>query len=308
MKYAILNTISYADIHNYPLTKTEIVRYLWKRTASNHCIDTKLQTLIDEKKIKETSGFYTLPNRTELVSLRQQKNKYLEQKRHIAKQAIKKITWVPFLQAVYLCNTVASGTAKKTSDIDVFIITKDAHIWTTRLCITLALSLLHNRRTKTAIENKICLSFYTTEKHLGLEKIAIQQPDIYLIHWIKHLLPLYDPKQLYQSMQKANKWTQKFLPNATDKSIIPRYQITPSHLSQIIQTFTEEILNTKMGELAENVARTTQKKHMKKNVTSVQHKSDSRVIISDHMLKFHENDRRQSYKQKWQDRYNTIAT
>ena len=46
---------------------------------------------------------------------------------------------------------------------------------------------------------------------------------------------------------------------------------------------------------------------MDKNVGSLQYKDDSRVIINDNMLKFHENDRRIYFKKRWIDRCNELG-
>ena len=42
----------------------------------------------------------------------------------IANRAVEKIRWVPFLRAIFVCNTLAGPGLKEESDIDVFIITR----------------------------------------------------------------------------------------------------------------------------------------------------------------------------------------
>ena len=44
------------------------------------------------------------------------------------------------------------------------------------------------------------------------------------------------------------------------------------------------------------------------NFGSAQNRSESGVIINDSMLKFHENDRREAYRQIWIDKVNKIQS
>ena len=62
------------------------------------------------------------------------------------------------------------------------------------------------------------------------------------------------------------------------------------------------MLNGISGEKLEKKSRQWQREKMSANVESLQSFPDSRVIINDSMLKFHENDRRVFFRQRWKDR------
>jgi hypothetical protein len=55
----------------------------------------------------------------------------------------------------------------------------------------------------------------------------------------------------------------------------------------------------KYGDLIEGQAKGIQQAKMKFNFGSVQNAGDTRVVINDKMLKFHEKDRRVEYRDEW---------
>jgi hypothetical protein len=89
------------------------------------------------------------------------------------------------------------NAAHKDSDIDLFIITKNNRIWTTRICFTLILTLLGQRKTTKKHAGKFCLSFFITENYLNLENIAIKN-DIYLKYWIESLVPIINKNNAFE--------------------------------------------------------------------------------------------------------------
>src|SRR3990167_3001925 len=299
---SILRTLAYFDIFDYPLTKEELRRFGIDYTdydggyADFLLLLEQLERL---QQIQHKHGFYFLPGREAIVGARQDKVKIVEQKMKIAVKGIKKIRWAPFIRAVFVCNTVAGGFADEKSDIDVFVVVKAGRIWLARALATLTLSLFRMRRTKRKIKDRICLSFYVTDDNLNLEKIAIED-DVYLKYWLAQLIPVYDPDNLLAEIQRANAWVGKSLPNAfVSFTPISRWQVKNGRLSIKIKRNLEKMWGGGYGDLMEAQARGAQKARMALNYMSAQNESDTRVVVSDKMLKFHENDMREEYREEW---------
>ena len=98
------------------------------------------------------------------------------------------------------------NAANENSDIDLFIITKNNRIWTSRIFLTLILSLLGQRKTAKKHAGKFCLSFFITENHLRLEDIAIKD-DIYLRYWIETLVPIVNKNNIFERFIEENENT-----------------------------------------------------------------------------------------------------
>ncbi|MBP9694860.1 MAG: hypothetical protein KBD73_00390 [Candidatus Magasanikbacteria bacterium] len=305
---AIISTIAYFDVFGYPLTAIEILAYLWSNeTKSLELINNELARLLAAKKIETKSGFFFLPNRENIVLTRQNSVQHVAQKLNRAKRAAKLIRYVPFVEAMFVCNTVAAGSAQKSSDIDVFIIITPDRLWLSRLLITGLLHIFSLRRHGKKIDNRICLSFYIASDHLNLKSIALENDDIYLHYWIRQLLPIYDPKNFWQKMQSANGWIDKKTPRPSSAfKLIDRYRTEDCKRSRMIKKILEKFWQGGYGDLIESQAKGIQETHMKKRHAS--EISKQHVIVNDHMMKFHENDRREYFRDEWRKRYSNVIS
>lgn len=301
---AIISTLAYFDIHDYPLTREELWRWLWtSEPVSEEMFLEHLRTLIGQGAIQRVAGYYVLAGREALLAARERKIPVLEHKMRRAQLAAKKLRWIPFVQAVLVSNTVAGGTAEKESDIDFLVVVQAGRLYLARLLVTLVLSVFRLRRTKRMITNRMCLCFYVTDRALNLSVIALDQPDIYLMYWIHQLIPLYDPFGMYEKILTANQWTRRYAPHARRScALISRLAVIDQAIPAFVRKFFVIAWRGFYGDMLEAQARALQQAKMKKNFASLQHAGDTRVVVNDTMLKFHENDRRAYYRAAWQAR------
>ena len=308
LENSIRKTLAYFDIFDHPLTKEELFCRLNSHNKKNNIgfVDfilklKKIKNKKDECIFEYKNGYYFLPGREEIIDSRQRTIRLLERKMKIAKRGVRKLRYVPFIRGIFICNTVASASTTDNSDIDVFIVVKKNRIWLSRLLITLVLNFFDLRRTKKKIKDKICLSFYVADNNLNLSNICIEQPDIYLMYWLDQLIPVYDPDDFREKILKKNNWAKKYLPNAFRKyKLLSRWKVDDTDFTKKIKNNLDKILRNNFGIFLESQTKKLQKIKMNRNYSSIQNESDSRVVISDNMLKFHENDRREYYKNMWE--------
>lgn len=298
----LIKTLAFFDIYDQPLTVRELQRLCWDGT---HGItqDEIVLALESSPHIAQTEAFYHLVGREDTVRIRQDRVKEKEQKICIAKRGVWWIRWVPFVRLVAVCNTVAFGTADRDSDIDLFIVVKEGGLWLTRLFITVILSLTRYRRHGKCVENRLCLSFYVAESDMNLQSIALLE-DPYLVYWVAHLIPMYDAGGVYTRFVHAN---HQLLSNLGDRAgayeTSPDMAVRQDSISVLVKRMGELIFAAWFGRVGERVTRQMQLQKMSQKQESLRLEPDTRVVVSDTMLKFHETDVREEILQRWKDTY-----
>jgi hypothetical protein len=298
---SILQTLTYFDLFDHPLTAEEVFRYLWEYNKGTDYAEflNQLEQLEYLQNFDHKKGFYFLAGREVVVAERQRRIKLVESKLKIARRGIKKLRYVPFVRAVFVCNTLALGSVTEKSDIDVFVVTRKGRIWLARFFCNLFLRLCRLRTSKKGYRNKVCLSFFVTDNSLNLADLQIGEIDVYLIYWISLLMPVYDPEKVRERIIEENAWIKEFVSQACDDFVLlPKYRVKDARLSRLIRKVFETMWGGRYGDIIERQAKSAQAVKIKKRglETDVINKS---VVISDSFLKFHENDRRRQYQERW---------
>lgn len=151
------------------------------------------------------------------------------------------------------------------------------------------------RRRGVETRKRFCTSFYLTPSATNLYPIKLpHQIDIYLIYRIAHLAPLYSRVPDDQDLLiGANQWIQHYLPHHPLQSIIESSTERRYHTSST-KAKREKILSGKLGDIIEKcikIIRSPLILYKKKT----KHNNDPSIIISDTMMKFHD-DKRSKYQ------------
>ncbi|MCL5784782.1 MAG: DUF5457 domain-containing protein [Patescibacteria group bacterium] len=212
MEKAILKTLIYADLFDYPLTIYEIHKWLIDKKVTLRQIEKTLGKLVQSKKCKMQSDYYFLKKKNGLISQRrrreEQSAKYLRKVRALS-QILKIIPWI---KLVGISGGLAVNNAGKTDDIDLFIITSKNRLWVSRL---LALGLLSLTRQKRKVgekgrraAGKLCVNILLEE-----DKLEQANKDIFTAHEILQMKVLWQRGGIYEKYLEDNQWVFKYLPN-----------------------------------------------------------------------------------------------
>lgn len=303
LEESILATLAYFDVFKYPLTLTELQRYLLKHKASLEEVSSQIEKLVSEKKVQTERGFYFLPQKNNLADLRLKNySNYAIKYWKTFKRAFFFLKFIPFLRFVGVCNNLAINNVNQKSDIDIFLVADKNYIWLVRAFVVIILSITKLRHYGHHVAGKICLSFYVTEDNLNLESIAKKPYDIYLNYWVTQLVPVLD-QNIYHKFQEENLWVQEMIPSFPGSFDRSKDIPESSQLVGGIKRLKEFFLSFGLGWLLNKLLKFVQLRRLKKSeAITEKHYQERDVVINDKTLRFYLNDERKHFRSEFEKR------
>src|SRR5258705_4718692 len=159
-KKAILSTVAYADIFNFPLTKSEIKCYLISKIPNKFEIDRLITLLTKEGLLSRKDKLFALKGREKNFQLRNERERFSEKKLIIARKMVKVLSKIPTVRLIGISGSLALNNAKEDDDIDLFIVTRKNTMWITRLIVLFILELIGSRRKRLSknTKNTFCVN------------------------------------------------------------------------------------------------------------------------------------------------------
>jgi len=217
MKKAILQTLVYGDIFDYPLTAEELYKFLiTPKPLSFLVLKRKLKEIARGDELIKTKGeYFFLKGREKIVRLRQKRKFWSQKKIKIAKKVSRWLRLIPWIKMVGISGALAMENADKNDDIDLLIVTAKKRLWLTRALAVFLTELLGCRRQPKdkQVANKICLNMFLAENCLTVPK---NEQDLFSAHEVVQLKLLWERKNCYQKFLKANLWVKNYLANSLD--------------------------------------------------------------------------------------------
>lgn len=298
LEKSILSTICYFDIFDYPLTLMEIWQWLFDGSLIKQPVDllTVKKTLEDSlylnNRLSFKAGFYFLKNRDDIISVRAERYKIAQPKFKKILAVSKILSYFPFIKMIAISNTLAGSNSRLEGDLDLFIITSAGKVWPARFWVLLFLTIFNLRPTTVKSQDKICTAFFIDESAYNLKDLALDKQDPHFVFWLRQIFPIYG-LDVYKSFFDANYWIKEFLPQAGYIESFQR-QIAKNKLP--IKFFAEAVSNL----LPIHFYKVVQYWLMPAVLKEMSNQ-DTRVVINERILKFHKNDRRELYKNIFQD-------
>lgn len=211
LQQAILRTVAYASVFDYPLTPRQLHKYLIGERASLSEVQKELHHL---RTIGIESGYVVSKKQTKFVELRIKRavpSAYALEQAGIIVQVL---ALIPTIRCIAISGSLAMANSSEDSDIDFFIISKKNTVWVTRLITVYILMILGKKRTPGEEKSpySICTNYWISEHNL-----TIPDQNVYTAHEVTQMIPIVNKNQMYERFMMKNSWVSKYLPN----SVIP---------------------------------------------------------------------------------------
>lgn len=304
---AILKTVVYFDIFDYPLTLSELWRnlpssqekypdlYLFKQAIekSNY-----LKQIINVK-----SGFYFLRGRDMILGIRDNRYRASLKKIQKAKRIVRILRCVPFIRSIVIGNSLGYFNTRPESDIDFLILAEKGSLWIVRGLAIVLTEIFASRPKMPKIKDTICLSFFSCQNY-NFKDLRLLPEDPYFDWWAANLLPIYDYQNSFAEFFKKNDWIIDVRPNAIVVATPKRLIVTP--LNEVIRRLIAICLSWPSRHLIEVFFERLQKFCLPSAIKKVS-RDGTAVVMSDDILKFHLNDRRAYFREELEKRLNQLC-
>lgn len=212
MEKAILKTLIYYDIFNFPLKAWEIHKWLIGKSVSLQQVEKALQKLGNGTSIKYKGDYWFLAGRKGLIKQRLEKDKISKQHLQTATYISLIFKLIPWIKMIGISGSLSMMGSSKQDDIDLFVITSDRRIWISRLlliALTTLTGLRRRRREKIlSAHGKLCINLILEESNLAQKK-----KNIYVAHEVLQMKVLWQRDEVYSRFLHTNDWAFKYLPN-----------------------------------------------------------------------------------------------
>lgn len=306
LNQAIFSTLIYYDLLDRPLTELEIYRYLLASSKKVSFFDFRqtLTELVQTKKIECQQGLYFLPNRSDIIKIREKRLKLAQLKWKKLKKLARWLALVPFLKLAAVTGSLTAYNTRLESDFDLLIVAQNNRLWLTRTLITALCALLRARRHDQFTRDRICLNCYLTQDGLEIKPEA-KPHDFHSAQEYGRLTPILEiEKGLYQKFLQKNSWLNQYLNFYPWPQEETAKKIENSSALSLIRKAAEWLLKGKVGDWLEKQLAEWQTRRIKqKNETQ----PADQVYISNHCLMFHPQSKSYQLMQNWQAKIETLT-
>lgn len=292
-KKAFLQTITFFDIFDFALTRDEICDYmLYKKWTPAELKDFTNH----ESFVVETNSHVYLKGRALSVKVREDKEYYSRKLVKKAEKYVRFMQFLPFVRMVALCNNLSFYNSAKGSDIDIFVVTEKNRMFFARSMVWIFSQLLGLRRHGNKTRGRFCLTFFVSKDAMNLEPIK-REKDIYFVFWLRLLRPIIG-YETYRELMAENQWINEYFDYEIDNK---KHLLPESKVMRKIQKVLEFLFDGIIGNGIEWLMKKWQIKRSVKKASKLE--SRDGIIISENVLKFHNEDMREKYHSLWEGRF-----
>lgn len=220
LTHSIIKTLCYSQIFSYPLTISELYKYLIHNKKVTR-EEVSLELYKNRNFFLEASQYVVLPGDFKLVRVRSERAVNSRKKLAKAMFTANLLGYIPSIKMIGISGSLSMYNAKKNDDIDLFFVTSKDFLWATRFLVNITLLLFGEKRgvKEKFAKDKICPNMFVAEDNLCVPK---EKRSLYVAHEAVQLKVLYSKDNTYQKFIQENKWVLRYMPNVFEKILVKK--------------------------------------------------------------------------------------
>ena len=268
---AIVRSVLYAAVFDYPLTLSQLRQTLIGSAQTPSEIVAALRhSAALAKLVHMRDGFIFPAGRSDLIAIRRRREQ--RSRGFLADHGplLRLIAALPYVRLLGLSGSVAHLNMENGGDLDIFIVTRGARVWSTAVAVILLAKALGRRRT-------LCANFIVADSSL-----TVDQPDLFSANQVINLKPLLGD-DMYRRLLEANPFVHDFYPNFHAPNA-GHLRVRQPALLRGVKAMVEAV-GWLPSALAEVVCRTAYRAYLRRQ--SASWRSPEQVVLGDTVLKLH---------------------
>lgn len=198
---AIARGVLYSALFDYPLTLAQLRQTLTDiRLTPSEILATVRGSAPLAAHIESRDGFFFPAGASQLVDVRRHRERRSRTFLAAHRPLLRLIASLPYVRMVGLSGSIAHLNLEHGGDLDLFIVTRGRHVWTTAVVVILLARLLGRRRT-------LCANFIVADTSLVFEP-----QDFYTASQIIGMKPITGT-DTFRAILDANPFVRTFFPN-----------------------------------------------------------------------------------------------
>jgi hypothetical protein len=260
---AVLRTVIYASLFDYPLTLDQLHQSLVGVRAEKESIASWWRSSdLLQSAIEHRDGLFFPAGRRDLIATRTRREALSRELLDRDQKILSMLSRLPFVRMAALSGSLAHLNAEGSADLDLFVITAPHRVWSVTVAALVLSKLFGFRR-------HLCMNYVISEHAL-----KIVPEDMFTANQIIHLRPVFG-SSTFERFVKANGFVRDFYPNFE----LPKSQAPgPKPLA-------ERMLSLGPAQLAERIARALYRWHLQRKAATWH--SRDQVRLEDECLKLH---------------------
>lgn len=250
---AVLKTLAYFDVFNYPMKPSEIHQFAPILMSPLNVVPC-LNYMVNHGLIFQHGNFFSINSDPAVAESRKANSKTTDKSIALAKRFSRFLSRVPFVDGVFAADTNSFELHPEGVELDFSIIAKPNRAWLCRFFIRLYMSLFWFRSSKSFGLNHI----------IDGGQLQLDDKSLMMATKLKMLTPMVN-QELYSSFIKSNTWANQFLPNLKQKAKEDVPELSKNVLKSIIEFVGSGAIGSSLNKLLKNL---DQKPHKSEEMDS----------------------------------------